>query len=566
MALTFANFKQVIPAQILAKGREYARGGRIVDLSFDEAAAAWDAQVEGTDLYDVCVEQSPDGELITSCTCPYDMGEHCKHVAAVLYAIEESFPEQLQTRPRKKSGKRQTRHDKLRQSLEKTSREELIAILLELAAADREILNQLIIRLGAAEAKPADFRKVVRDALRSGQAEYGFLDYSGSRRAAHQLFDLLSQAVRWIDSGEVSRAVAMFQALLDETVPAINHADDSSGELGEVISMAVQGLSDSIPHLDKPQREDVFAYCLDRAQKGDFRGWDWAWDLLNIAAEMANDPSHRSRLNVTLDAMQPAPSKYDSSGFSARFALERIALFKLSLIDRFDGAAAARDFLHEHVQLDALRIELIERCVKQGESAEAMRLIQEGIASSKQQRLPGLTNQYQKLLVDLLRSGGDTAALVEAATRLWLDRGDPEEFELIRKHIPSADWPAAVEKLIRALQKAQNVDQLAWLYAAESRWSDLLALIQSHHENFWLVEKYHQTLGSRFPDETSAIYERIIDAIMSRASGRSHYQQAAAYVTRIKRLGRPERAQAVVDRLQKQYPNRPALHDELRRS
>ena len=190
MNLTFANFKQNIPAQILTRGRNYWRQGQILDLSFDEEEMLWEAQVEGSELYDVRVEQTENGSLTCSCTCPYDMGDHCKHIAAVLYAIEDGFPEQLATKPRKKSAKRQTRHDKLRQRLEKTSREQLVAILLDLAQEDRELLNQLFIRLDTGAVKPTDYRRVVKDALRAGKGDYGFLDYTGARRAGRKIVEL----------------------------------------------------------------------------------------------------------------------------------------------------------------------------------------------------------------------------------------------------------------------------------------------------------------------------------------------------------------------------------------
>jgi hypothetical protein len=563
MTLTFANFKQIIPQQILARGRDYARGGHILDLSFDEEEAVWDAQVEGTDIYDVRIEQSPDGDLTTFCTCPYDMGEHCKHVAAVLYAIEEAFPEQLQTKPRKKSGKRQTRHDKLRQSLEKASREELVAVLLELAAADREILNQLMIRLGTADAKPADFRKVVRDALRSGRGEYGFLDYSGSRQAARRLFDLLAQAARWLDEGEVSKALAMFQVLLDETVPAIGHADDSSGELGAAIETALQGLRETIQRLDKPQRREVFAYCLDRAQQEAFRGWDWAWDLLDIAADLIDSPADRARLDDALDAMRPSESKHDYGGFSTRFTLERIAMHKLVLIDRFDGAAAARRFLEDHVHLDEVRRELIDRCIKGGEIDMAMRLVREGIESSRKEGLPGLTNQYQALMVKLLQTTGDKDALIRAASTLWIDRGNADDYALLKKTVPASEWPGFVESLIRSVQ--QQPSRLAWLYASENRWDDLMALIDSTRNPLSLINDYHDLLEKRFPQRIAAHYEKALDALLARASNRNQYQQALAYLRRIKKIGEAARAEAIAARLRAQYPNRPALLDELRR-
>ena len=92
MTLTLKTFKKVIPSGILTRGRDYYTTDRVVDLSLD-GDDEWTADVQGTYLYKVRILQEPGGALACECDCPYNAGEHCKHIAAVLYAIEEAFPE-----------------------------------------------------------------------------------------------------------------------------------------------------------------------------------------------------------------------------------------------------------------------------------------------------------------------------------------------------------------------------------------------------------------------------------------------------------------------------------------
>jgi uncharacterized Zn finger protein len=95
MTITFSNFKKTISSQVLSRGREYFQSGNIADLSFDEEQMLWEAQVIGTTQYDVSVLQAPNGSLACSCDCPYAEEDYCKHVAAVLYAIEDGYPEYI---------------------------------------------------------------------------------------------------------------------------------------------------------------------------------------------------------------------------------------------------------------------------------------------------------------------------------------------------------------------------------------------------------------------------------------------------------------------------------------
>ncbi|MCK6576730.1 MAG: SWIM zinc finger family protein [Anaerolineae bacterium] len=562
MTLTFANFKQIIPGQILTRGREYLRHGQILDLSFDEEELVWEAQVEGTEVYDVRVELLSDGSLSCSCTCPYDMGEHCKHVAAVLYAVEEAYPDQLGGKPRKKPVKRQTRHDKLRRHLEKTSREQLVSILLELAQHDSSLLNQLLIHLDAGESKPMDYRRVVKDALRTGRGDYGFLDYAGANRAGRKISELLHQAGQWRSAGQIDKAVSVYQAVIDETVVAIAQADDSSGSLGGCIATSIEGLSEIASLQGEPGREALFVYCLDRVRRSEFQSWDWRWDLLQIAEEQVSSPAQRALFTSALDDIEAEASKPSASGYISSYSLEQIALFRLALIDRFDGPEAYDQFLRANVHLDRIRMEWIERCITEGDLEEAMRQIQAGIASSDQRRLPGLTNQYQALRVKLLQQKGDKTAVIDGARALWLDRAGEDDFELLRQMVPAAEWAAFVDRLIKDTRRSE---QRAWLYARENRWRDLMTLVQTDIQGAWLIDPYRDQLESRFPEEVAALYEKIVNGILVNASNRGTYQRAAAYLRQMKKIGQEARAQALVQRIRAKYSSRPALLDELRK-
>lgn len=83
MTLTLENFEQQIDPTILERSRRYAHDGRVLAVE-EEGDKVWSARVEGTNLYTVSIEQTPAGGLSCLCTCPYDWGPTCKHIAAGL--------------------------------------------------------------------------------------------------------------------------------------------------------------------------------------------------------------------------------------------------------------------------------------------------------------------------------------------------------------------------------------------------------------------------------------------------------------------------------------------------
>lgn len=556
MTLTFANFKQEISSHILARGRDYYASGHVIDLEFDDESA-WSAQVEGTEIYDVEIEQAAQGYLVCECTCPYDMGEHCKHIAAILYAIEESFPEVIGKKQTVRK-KRQTKYDKLRDALQNTPHSRLVDILLELAEKDKQLNNRLMVRLDVLGESSRDYRSIISDALRAGQREYGFIDYRGSMQAASKIFELLNQTGRMLAEGQVSRAIAVFQAVLEKVTVAIAHADDSSGSLGSCIAVSVEGLEKCIPLLNTAERHSLFEYCCQQAQKPEFRDWDWGWDLFAIAAELVADESDRETLFAALDSLVKTKETSAKKDFFRDFTLERAAQVKLSVIERFDGREAGLAFIRAHVHLSRFRQMLIERLIDANTLDEASQLAREGVILSEKNRFPGLVLQYRALQLVIAQKRRDADEIIRIASELWLQRGGNEYYEVLKNTIPEKDWSGFFESLIDRSRHSPHM--LAWAFVREDMWERLLGVVQEHPE---LIRDYRKELEKRFPDKIAQVYERIVEKMLHRTSDRGTYRMACEYLIRMKQLGAGTRVSEVVQSLKTRYGNRRALIEEL---
>lgn len=560
MALTFGNFKQGIPAAILARGRAYYTQGRVVDLELDEEDA-WVAQVEGTERYEVRVTQAPNRELTCLCDCPYEFGEHCKHIAAVLYAIEEAFPEHVGGRAKRATGsKRRTKLDKLREVLERTPPERVQDVVLSLAADDRNLLNRLLVRLDAAGDQPANYRTLVKGALRIGRREYGYIDYQGARQAAAELNVLLAQANQLLNEGRVNRAVAIYQAVMEETIEAYSQADDSTGSLGGCIARAIGGLTDALDRLLPVEQQALFVYFLEQAPRREFMGFDWGWEMFEMAASLVDGQERRALLFAALDAV-PAPQVVTwGSAFQRNYHAEKAAFVKLDVIKRLDGEAAAFAFMRSQIEHDGFRQALIKEYVARADLAEAIRLAQEGVALNEQRRYPGLVNQYRALLLDIVQRQGDKAATVRLMRQLWLGSRDTRYFELLKERTPPGDWPAVREELI---QESRHEAEAAWILAREGLWPRLLALVIP--DKVALLETYRKELEARYPNEVALVYERAVEKMLEPVSNRDTYRDACTLLRRMKALGQEARVQELVDALIRQYPQRRAMIEELRR-
>lgn len=86
--MKLSDFEQYLDGRILQRGLDYFHRGNVKNLEAINDGH-YTAEVDGTDFYTVEVWVNQDMIVDTSCDCPYDLGEFCKHQAAVFYALKE---------------------------------------------------------------------------------------------------------------------------------------------------------------------------------------------------------------------------------------------------------------------------------------------------------------------------------------------------------------------------------------------------------------------------------------------------------------------------------------------
>lgn len=88
MSIHIDHFEEEIHFLIAERGKEYFDAHQVHDLR--ETQNGWTGTIEGTEPYEIILEGH---DVITQwqCTCPFEHGPVCKHIAAVLYAVREQI-------------------------------------------------------------------------------------------------------------------------------------------------------------------------------------------------------------------------------------------------------------------------------------------------------------------------------------------------------------------------------------------------------------------------------------------------------------------------------------------
>ena len=83
------GWESIFKKGVLERGRQYYIEGRVELLKYEKDHL--EAEVLGTEYYNVQIDLNNEQILKMKCTCPYAKeNPYCKHMASVLYAVENS--------------------------------------------------------------------------------------------------------------------------------------------------------------------------------------------------------------------------------------------------------------------------------------------------------------------------------------------------------------------------------------------------------------------------------------------------------------------------------------------
>ena len=308
MEIPLSHFEEYIDEPILKRGLSYFKNGFVHEPE-EIRPGDYEAVVEGSEDY--TVKLSIRNRVITehSCDCSYDMGPVCKHVAAVIFYLEQEKLGLTQNTKKgsskkakassSKPSKRKTIAQQVDDLLGKVTHDELILFVRNQAANDslfRDSLLASFAQYNPNESKTL-YTKQVKTLIKVARGKYGFLDSSGAEYVSNELSSMLGLANHYIRKGNHKSAFFICTAIVDELISALEYADDMDGHLTDTIYDAYDTLT-AIAQADPPEevRKLIFKYCLTSFSKRSFSGWDWHLNFLHLAAYMLSTDSEMEEL------------------------------------------------------------------------------------------------------------------------------------------------------------------------------------------------------------------------------------------------------------------------------
>lgn len=545
------NWTDYFKPHILDRGYRLFLDDAVQNLQ--ETDEGYSALVFGGQVYEVEIDFE-NGQLANMwCECPHaqDMN-HCKHMAAVLFAISE-----CESQP---AVEEKEREQSLNQILESLTVEQLRAFVLELAQEDRELAHRIQLRFSA-QLGPQQLEKLKKDISQLGlpfeNRRSGYIEYRQTEDYERAVIKSMNQYLQpLLDKAEYETFLVVSDAFYRQICQ--QELDDSNGTTGSLLYRLSSYWKELLVNAPEKIVQELLDYCLE-----ELAGYEISEDLLMEFVE--NEFQEEKYLRQKLDYFQVALQRIedgDKFSWSWKFRRDRFALFGYRLMVQLDyGESDLLTFQANHWEVAGIRKLVIAQAIESQHLDRAISLLKESKRLDAQYR--GLVSDYSQQLRDIYRFQGQDEKVREELLEMIFSAGYSklELIEELQDYVSQEEWQSYLDDL---LKDTQFRSQRLHLLQLADRPQELLNCITA---GFWVLENldsFEGYLAERLPKPLRDAYAQAVNHEMASANSRSRYRQLAGYLPKIANL--PD-GKVVSDNLRTswkvQYPRRKAMLEEI---
>ncbi|MGW0883691.1 SWIM zinc finger family protein [Streptomyces sp. NPDC002671] len=298
----------------LAGARSFDRGLGYLDAvsGLEVGDGSVTAVVHGTGVYEVQLTLGEGVGVSGWCDCPYGQeGNFCKHCVAVGLTVlrqSEAIPRQRAAARMRAAG--------FEIWLTALTQAELLALVRELVAGDRELRRRLELRAAAARSDLDTVRERLMALIDPRRfARYGYVEYADAPGYARQVAEAADALRALTAGGQAARAVGLAEEAIRALGEAYAEIDDSDGVVGQAVAVVAEA------HLEacRTARPDPgrLAEWLVGHVLGD---WNDATDLDPLDYARVLGPAGLARMRqLAAEARRRSPH-----GWAERYLMERL--------------------------------------------------------------------------------------------------------------------------------------------------------------------------------------------------------------------------------------------------
>jgi len=543
LALNVPFLPVYVPPKILQRAQEIlAEGGAVGDVH--QTPHSLTATVYGSYPYDVAIDLDAGEPCEWRCSCPYEYGEVCKHVAALwLGAQQGAFAKQLNATTSEQST--------LKLALKATRKRDLVAGLLQLTHRDAELRTALLAQFGEDDEPDAEnlVEKLNKALTRFEHKESDPFGYMHAHALATVFTPYFREIEDYVRTEQHQACWVLAKAVAEETLARFNYIDDSSGALGGVHARATKALlALGEAPLEEELRFECLDYCIYHVKQRTHADWDYHVDLMHLGCTLVSDDDELADM---LQAMEGAQGYYEA---------EQAAVYSIKMFQRLGDVAAAEDLIANSLQHAQVRRLAIKAAFAKTDYEAVERLARGGL---EQRDAPGYFGDWNHWLFRVATARGRVEDQVALLCEAYIN--DQRNFEdplaKIRALVTPERWQLLVDELAAALTSQSRRGDRGRLYellvvaerfeALTSRILKQPTLQKLAYGAEHLPQSYHRQLAlAHLP---------LIDELLKRGADPHLYAYIVDALARVVQLGARKEARGMVDHIRSRYKRRKLL-------
>lgn len=527
-----ANWRNLFKPWILERGQEYFECGQVTELENDGDLVR--AEVCGSQDYHVEIRRSGKRVERMSCDCPYaDKDENCKHMAAVLFALEDRSVQQ-------RTGCRL----EWQVALEKLSEEQMRTLLRSMAEENGSLQDRIVRLVAGPGTEPSQWQDDLEQIILDHSDYRGWLGYDRAYSCMMDIVEYLEESlIPLLIEGKLLDAAKLVMTVYGTAFS--QDMDDSDGGLSHVSDACREGLG-KILYLAEPQQERKIFYMLHEFLEDS--DWDYGSDDLEeliLSLEWSRELQQKN--------LQYLDDNLDS------WRMERRA----ELMERMGASSSEIIAWWEQFRENGSTYRPLLRLYEEHDLPKAIELVREHRKNEK--NTPWQMVDYTKTLLGLLEKAGEQAEYKKELRHLVLERKcqEREYVSQLKTITPPEQWAAIFESLMADAKRPS--DRMA-LYHFEGMLDELFAEL-CRHPSFSSFQCYAAELREWDSPRTRTYYVEILKQEMDAANQRKQYRHIIGYLSDLCTYpGGQKAAKELAEYWHVYHRNRPAMKDELRQA
>ena len=533
------KWEKLFKRQILERGYEYYQKGKVEILHYSEDTL--EAVVSGTEDYNVSI-YSEDGEIEDMyCDCPYAGDENkCKHMAAVLYALED-LPEISE-------------HDSddINDLINEASPELMKEFLIKSMTYDEDLKYKFIRFLKARrkEISISEYKEHLEYLLISYADGEDHIDYRYSFQFFNEADELLTECTdiliaekRYYDAYDIVKYYWYKLSITDI---------DDDGNFSIFYDTCMEIFKEITQSADIETKRRIFNELTDMLST-----------KLNYIFEMVFDFISKGfdEKEFLLKMLEYTDKRLEKKDTPER--RKKWILYRLQLMDKLNYSDDdILEYSRRYPEFREIREYLTERFIAKGNNEAAIKIIEETLGSEVNS-----IYESQRLHLELKELYKQTNDREKYIKELWviltqLCISGMDIYREFKSLFEPDEWEEERELLYSSMKYQHMLPE----YFVEEKLYDRLASYVFTNKNEYLVEEYEKYLADEYHELILAEYAEYLNKSAEQSADRATYQRWADKLIHMKTLkGGKECVAEIIENWKTLYRNRPAMMQEIDR-